>query len=131
MTEACLPACLLFEGVWDMCILCGEMIMTVHWTDQPVHDANYRSRKKIVAGEGQRERMRLRLRRVAIANQILSSYGLALKDWSGSQYMLFDKKGTSVVINDLGGMWKAASDLAHQDLDPLDPVFLKALRERM
>ena len=52
MTEACLPACLLFEGVWDMCILCGEMIMTVHWTDQPVHDANYRSRKKIVAGEG-------------------------------------------------------------------------------
>lgn len=127
MTEACL----LFEGVWDMCILCGEMIMTVHWTDQPVHDANYRSRKKIVAGEGQRERMRLRLRRVAIANQILSYYGLALKDWSGSKYMLFDKKGTSVVINDLGGMWKAASDLAHQDLDPLDPVFLKALRERM
>ena len=120
MTEACLPACLLFEGVWDMCILCGEMIMT-----------NYRSRKKIVAGEGQRERMRLRLRRVAIANQILSYYGLALKDWSGSKYMLFDKKGTSVVINDLGGMWKAASDLAHQDLDPLDPVFLKALRERM
>ena len=112
-----------------MCILCGEMIMTVHWTDQPVHDANYRSKTKIVAGENQRERMRLRLRRVAVANKILSYYGLTLKEWNGSRYMLFDKKGASRVIYDLGGMWKAASEMAHRDLDPLDPDFPKALQE--
>ena len=54
-----------------MCILCGEMIMTVHWTDQPLHDDDYRKKKQIVSGELQRERRRLRLRRVAIAGKIL------------------------------------------------------------
>lgn len=124
-----LPGAWFGREVCEMCILCGEMIMTVHWTDQPVHDANYRSKTKIVAGENQRERMRLRLRRVAVANKILSYYGLTLKEWNGSRYMLFDKKGASRVIYDLGGMWKAASEMAHRDLDPLDPDFLKALQE--
>lgn len=124
-----LPGAWFGREVYEMCILCGEMIMTVHWTDQPVHDANYRSKTKIVAGENQRERMRLRLRRVAVANKILSYYGLTLKEWNGSRYMLFDKKGASRVIYDLGGMWKAASEMAHRDLDPLDPDFLKALQE--
>lgn len=114
-----------------VCVLCGEMIMTVHWTDQPVHDMNYRSRTRIVAGERQRERMRLRLRRVAIANKILGYYGLTLKEWNGSRYMLCDKKGTSKVIYDLGGMWKAVSDMAHKEPDPLDPAFLSFLGERM
>ncbi len=113
-----------------MCILCGEMIMTVHWTDQPVHDVNYRSRTKIVSGERQRERLRLRLRRVAIANKILAYYGLTLKEWNGSRYILYDKKGSSKVIYDLGGMWKAASDMVHRTIDPLDPDFLKSLQER-
>lgn len=124
-----LPGAWFGREVYELCILCGEMIMTVHWTDQPVHDANYRSKTKIVAGENQRERMRLRLRRVAVANKILSYYGLTLKEWNGSRYMLFDKKGASRVIYDLGGMWKAASEMAHRDLDPLDPDFLKALQE--
>ncbi|MBQ3105402.1 MAG: hypothetical protein IJC59_06030 [Lachnospiraceae bacterium] len=106
------------------------MIMTVHWTDQPVHDINYRSRKMIVAGELQRDRMRLRLRRVAIANKILEYYGLTLKEWQGSRYMLFSKKGISEVIYDLGGMWDKASKMAHKTVDPLDPDFLRSLQER-
>ena len=113
-----------------VCVLCGEMIMTVHWTDQPVHDKNYRSRTRIVAGERQRERMRLRLLMVAIANKILGYYGLTVKEWNGSRYMLYDKKGASKVIYDLGSMWKAASEMAYKELDPLEPAFLAFLKER-
>lgn len=112
-----------------MCILCGEMIMNVHWTDQPLHDKTYRLKKVIVSGELQRDRRRLRLRRVSIANKILQYYGLKVNDWNGSRYMLFDKKGMSRVIYDLGGMWQAASDMCHKMVDPLDPEFLKSLKE--
>lgn len=112
-----------------MCVLCGEMIMTVHWTDQPLHDLEYRNKKTIVAGEQQRDRMRLRLKRVAIANKILNYYGLTLKDAYGSRYILADKKGNTTIIYDLGGMWKAASDMCHHILDPLDPTFLASLEK--
>lgn len=112
-----------------MCVLCGEMIMTVHWTDQPLHDVDYKSQKIIVAGQRQRERMRLRLKRVSIANKILGYYGLKMEEWNGSRYMLFDKKGMSRVVYDLGGMWRAAEELSHKKLDPLAPDFLKALQE--
>jgi len=111
-----------------MCILCGEMIMTVHWTDQPLHNKAYRAKRMIVAGENQRERMRLRHRRVAIANKILNYYGLKIQDWNGSRYMIFDKKGTSNVVYDLGAMWRVAADMCHMTMDPLDPDFLAAMR---
>lgn len=104
--------------------------MTVHWTDQPLHDVDYRRQRTIVAGSRQRDRMRQRLHRVQIANQILSYYGLSIKEWNGSRYILFDKKGSSKVIYDLGGMWKAASEMVHKEMDPLDPEFLKSIRER-
>lgn len=113
-----------------MCVLCGEMIMSVHWTDQPLHDVEYRNKKVVVAGESQRDRRRLRLKRVNIANKILGFYGLKMNDWNGSRYTLFDKKGMSKVVNDLGGMWKAASDLCHKNMDPLDPAFLSYLQKR-
>ena len=63
-----------------MCILCGELIMNVHWTDQPFHDAEYGRRERIVAGEGQRDRRRMRLRRVAVADKVLSYYGLSIRE---------------------------------------------------
>lgn len=105
-----------------MCVLCGELIMHVHWTDQPVHNDVYKS--VVIAGEGQRERMRLRLKRVKFSNKILGYYGLSIRDWSGSRYILADKKGNSKVVYDLGDMWQQASELAHKQLDPLDDGFL-------
>ena len=114
-----------------MCILCGEMIMNVHWTDQPLHDISYRTKRIIVAGELQRDRRRLRLQRVSLANKILQYYGLKINDWNGSRYMLYDKKGMSKVVYDLGGMWQAASDMCHNKIDPLDPKLLEYLQEGM
>jgi len=69
----------------------------------------------------------MRIKRVAVANKILSYYGLKLQDWNGSKYILSDKKGVSNVVNSLGDMWKTASDMCHRTLDPLDPDFLQAL----
>ena len=110
-----------------MCVLCGEMIMTVHWTDQPLHDVDYRRKRIIVSGELARDRRRMRLRRVAVANKIVKFYGLKMEDWMGSRYTIFNKKGMSKVVFDLGGMWKAAEELCNMKMDPLDPKFLAYL----
>jgi len=110
-----------------MCVLCGELIMNVHWTDQPLHDTEYRRKTRIVAGESQRQRRRLRIKRVAVANKILAFYGLKLSDWNGSKYILSDKKGGMSVVNSLGDMWQTASKMCHKTLDPLDPKFLQSL----
>lgn len=112
-----------------MCVLCGELIMNVHWTDRPFHDAEYGQRERIVAGEGQRDRRRMRMRRVTVADKVLGYYGLSIRDWNGSKYVIADKKGNSRIVNDLGDMWKNASDLCHRVLDPLDRDFLQAIRE--
>ena len=110
-----------------MCVLCGEMVLHVHWTDQPIHDATYNNKTTIVAGETQRDRMRLRLRRVAVANKILGYYGLNLRDWSGSRYILANRGGMSEMCYDLGEMWAKAEKLAKRPLDPLDEGFLESL----
>lgn len=110
-----------------MCVLCGELVMHVHWTDQPTHDNEYKS--TVVAGESQRERMRARLRRVKIAGKILDCYGLKIRDWNGSRYVLSDKKGGRQVVYDLGDMWVKAEGMAGRKLDPLDPDFLERLKQ--
>lgn len=108
-----------------MCVLCGELIMHVHWTDRPAHDEDFK--KTVVTGERQRDRMRARLRRAALLKNILGYYGLSIRDWSGSRYTLADKKGTSAIVYDLGDMWSKAEILAHKKLDPLDEDFLLAI----
>ena len=110
-----------------MCVLCGEMIMNVHWTDQPLHDDEYRNKRRIVAGELARDRRRLRIRRVSLANKIMEYYGLKLADWQGSRYILTARSGQTKIVGDLGGMWKAGEDLLHRSIDPLDTALLDFL----
>jgi hypothetical protein len=105
-----------------MCILCGELVLNVHWTDQPTHDKEFS--KRIVVGELQRDRMRDRLRRTRYVNSILSFYGLEFRDWNGSKYLLTDKKGNQKVIHDLGDLWPEAQKMSNNCLDPLDPKLL-------
>ncbi len=112
-----------------MCILCGELIMNVHWTDKPLHDAEYSQQTKIVAGSQQRSRMRQRIRRATITNKILNYYGLSIKEWNGSSFMLFDKKGSSKMVYDLGDMWNVAANMSNSTLDPLNKDFLEYLKK--
>lgn len=108
-----------------MCVLCGELVMNIHWTDQPIHDKEYNT--TVVVGSTQRERLRDRIRRSYYVNSILTFYGLSFRDWQGSKYILADKKGGQKVVNDLGDMWPEAKKMANYSLDPLDPQLLAYL----
>jgi hypothetical protein len=90
-----------------MCALCG-VLMSEHWAE---------------AGEGRRARVF----RVELLNRVLDHFGLELGDWSGSVYVLRDRKGRSEVVGDLGALWQAAERLAGRPLDPLDPGLVRAL----
>jgi len=108
-----------------MCVLCGEIVMNVHWTDQKAHDREYGGEG--VAGDILRDIRRDRLKRAGYANRILSYYGLKLADWNGIRYVLSDKKGNQKVIGDLGELWLEAQKLCGNRIDPLDPGLLSYL----
>ncbi|MGN8444836.1 hypothetical protein ACR9K9_03320 [Helicobacter pylori] len=122
-----------------MCILCGELISSFHWTDE-----NYRGDKSdsyeigenlrgpnavISANENARERKRARLKRVGLLNQILAFYGLKIDDWQGAKFVLRDKKGQSVIVNDLGDLWGKVQNLAKKEMDALDSNLLAFLNQ--
>jgi hypothetical protein len=71
---------------------------------------------------------RARIERVRLVNLALGHFGLRLDDWSGSVYVVRDRKGRAEVVNDLGGLWSAAERLAGRPLDPLDPELVTALQ---
>src|SRR5918998_6279076 len=112
-----------------MCILCGEFVNQIHWTEK---HAEEKARASIDAGtkdKTRRNRRRERARRAAVTNEVLRHYGLKVSDWSGTRYVLRDGKGRSELVQDLGSLWPAAQKLAGCSLDPLDPALQTALRE--
>ncbi|GAA7414662.1 hypothetical protein [Helicobacter pylori] len=118
-----------------MCVLCGELISSFHWTDGS--DENYGSDENlkepnvlISANENARERKRARLKRVRLLNQILAFYGLKINDWQGAKFVLCDKKGQSVIVNDLGDLWDKAQNLAKKEMDALDSNLLAFLNQQ-
>lgn len=117
-----------------MCVLCGELISSFHWTDGS--DENYGSDENlkepnalISANENARERKRARIKRVGLLNQILAFYGLKIGDWQGAKFVLCDKKGQSVIVNDLGDLWDKAQNLAKKKMDALDFNLLAFLNQ--
>jgi hypothetical protein len=90
-----------------MCALCG-VLLDDHWAEQ----------------EGGR---RGRVLRVQLVNRVLAHFGLALDDWAGRVYVLRDRKGRAVVVDNLGTLWAQAATLAGRPLDPLDPELVRAL----
>jgi len=90
-----------------MCALCG-VLLSDHWAE----------------GEGG---LRGRLFRVALVNRVLDHFGLALDDWAGRVYLLRDRTGRTVVVDNLGVLWTEAAKLAGRPLDPLDPALVRAL----
>jgi hypothetical protein len=90
-----------------MCALCG-VLLSDHWAEQ----------------DGGR---RVRTLRVGLVNRVLDHFGLELGDWAGRVYVLRDRKGRSVVVDNLGVLWTEAGRLAGRPLDPLDPELVRAL----
>ncbi|KMT67768.1 hypothetical protein [Helicobacter pylori] len=122
-----------------MCVLCGELISSFHWTDgsdgidgSDSHeiDEDLKGQNAVVrANENARERKRARLKRVKLLNQILAFYGLKMDDWQGAKFVLCDKKGQSVMVNDLGDLWDKAQNLAKKEMDALDSHLLAFLNQ--
>lgn len=106
----------------DVCVLCGELITRLHWTDQSI-DSDH-SNTVIVGGDDRRDEMRNRLRRVAIVDVVIGFYGLKLGDWNGIKYIISDKKGNTKIINNLSEIWFAADELLKSSINPLDPDLL-------
>lgn len=105
-----------------MCILCGELVLGLHWTE------NLEATSATVkVGHTQQKRLRDRLKRVRLANDLLVLYGLSLRDWQGSKYLLSDKKGRSVLVQHLGELWAKAEELLDSRIDILDPALLARL----
>ncbi|MGL2363037.1 hypothetical protein ACOWLC_00430 [Helicobacter pylori] len=116
-----------------MCVLCGELISSFHWTDESDSyeiDENLKGQNALIsANENARERKRARLKRVRLLNQILAFYGLKINDWQGAKFVLCDKKGQSVMVNDLGDLWDKAQNLAKKEMDALDSHLLAFLNQ--
>ncbi len=122
-----------------MCVLCGELISSFHWTDENYRgdksdsyeiDENLRKPNALIStNENARERKRARLKRVRLLNQILAFYGLKINDWQGAKFVLCDKKGQSVIVNDLGDLWGKAQKLAKKEMDALDSHLLAFLNQ--
>lgn len=117
------PAFLSIYEVKLMCVLCGEFVMNIHWTDS--RQGNPSDSLVVAGNETQRIRQRERTERVCLANRLLQFSGLKLEDWSGSKYVLRDRKGNALIIQDVGGLWPAVEKMLKRKLDPLDPEFLK------
>ncbi|GAA8998562.1 hypothetical protein BTM277_01390 [Helicobacter pylori] len=119
-----------------MCVLCGELINSFHWSDENYGsdsyeiDENLREPNVLIStNENARERKRVRLKRVRLLNQILAFYGLKINDWQGAKFVLCDKKGQSVIVNDLGDLWDKAQNLAKKKMDALDSHLLAFLNQ--
>lgn len=119
-----------------MCVLCGELISSFHWSDENYGsdsyeiDENLREPNALIStNENARERKRARLKRVRLLNQILAFYGLKIDDWQGAKFVLCDKKGQSVIVNDLGDLWGKAQKLAKKEMDALDSNLLAFLNQ--
>ncbi len=114
-----------------MCVLCGELISSFHWSDENYgSDENLKGSNALIsANENARERKRARLKRVGLLNQILAFYGLKINDWQGTKFVLCDKKGQSVIVNDLGDLWDKAQNLSKKKMDALDSHLLAFLNQ--
>ncbi|MGL2909865.1 hypothetical protein ACQKBR_01885 [Helicobacter pylori] len=119
-----------------MCVLCGELISSFHWSDENYRSDSYEIDENlkepnalISTNENARERKRARLKRVGLLNQILAFYGLKINDWQGAKFVLCDKKGQSVIVNDLGDLWGKAQKLAKKEMDALDSHLLAFLNQ--
>jgi len=108
-----------------MCGICGELRSHIHWTERIPWEKDEEVES---GGDYARQIRRLRMRRASVVGRILKPYGLTVRDWEGGKYLLSDRKGRSVIVNDLSGLWPQVEKLLGKPLDPLDEKLLEYLQ---
>ncbi len=106
-----------------MCGLCGIFGGRGHWTETSTSPGTFASRTE--AHTVRRER----IDRTALVNRVLKHYGLSLKDWSGTSYVLRGGTGKTAMVDNLSQMWAQAEIMTGRDFDPLDEALIAELRE--
>ena len=104
-----------------MCSLCGVLGGRGHWTESASSPEAFASR------QDQRTRRRERQEQTRLANRVLQHYGLKITDFSGASYVLSNRTGRSVIVNNITEVWIAAEEMNKKGCDPLDPALLAAL----
>ena len=108
-----------------MCGFCAVFSGVPHWTETGT-DAGV-----VQPVTGGRDWRLERSYRVRLINAVLTHFGCTLEDWMGGQYILRSHTGRSEVVDYLPGLWAALEDVTRKPADPLDPVLLARLRERL
>jgi len=107
-----------------MCVLCAQMFNEIHWSERQLNP------EWITQGGGEATRRRNRRARIRLVSAVLAHYGLEIRDdWSATNYLLGDRKGSQQVLASLGELWPAAGRMVGRALDPLDEGLLNRLAE--
>jgi len=105
-----------------MCGLCGILGGRGHWTDTSTNPETFAARQIVPTYRRERQG------RTALVNRVLKHYGLSLKDWSGSSYILKGATGKSAIVDNLSQMWAEAETLTGRAVDPLDDDLIRSLQ---
>ena len=92
-----------------------------HWADSSTSPEAFAARAEIPTT------MRERQERSRLVNRVLSHYGLSLKDWSGTAYVLRGNTGKTAIVDNLAQMWAEAEKLTGRSFDPLDDALIADL----
>lgn len=98
-----------------MCVLCGALASNFHWSVIKNDKNNCE-----VAGFT-KDLTRSRYLKIAILKTILSP--LEINAWQGESFILANKTGNTLIVDDLASIWKSASKLG-LEIDPLDDEFM-------
>ena len=100
-----------------MCSLCAALGGSRYWTDAAGH-------AEFTDNEGKLTLRKEREKRVTFLAQILSVYGIEIRDWGGNSYVLTGRDGTRHNAYNLAGIWSIMDSIGEKAGDPLDPLLL-------
>lgn len=89
-----------------MCGMCGVYQGSAHWASMSVPETGHAL---------QRQRFIL----VGMANAVLAPFHLSVSDFQGQSFVLSSPTGTTELVDDISGLWRAVETLLGYPLDPL------------
>lgn len=102
-----------------MCGLCGLWGETAHWTSVAARPDGQKHLATSLTP-------RLRMLQQASIDRAVRSFGLSVRDWNSSTWIVSNASGASEIVGSLPGVWRACERLAGRRLDPLSPPLLSS-----